>query len=403
MIAPPGSTHASMAELNRSRIIQLLHRDGICSRAHIARKLDLTPAAITKITAQLIDMGVVSETGNLDGIKKRRSIGLQLNESKYRVIAVKFARSLAQIGVFDLGGNLESMQTLPPVRNDTIRETCDDIKTRIRSILDKDDSIVAIGMAVPGPYLRDEGRTAVVTSMLGWRNVNFIEEFSAEFRVPVFIEQDARAGALAQALFNPEATSRNLGYYLIGEGVGLGLMDHGELLNGELGAATEIGHISIDAAGKPCECGNVGCLENYCSAVAFHGMVTESGLVPGSEYMNHAEACRAAFSLARNGDPEALALIRDVSTYIGYGCVTIINAFNPKQIIIGDIMAEAGEPMLERVRDIVAQRVIPVLDRTTEIMLSDLPVDATLNGAAAVATAQFLEHPSEFVEQTEGM
>ncbi|MBW3087784.1 ROK family transcriptional regulator [Bifidobacterium sp. 82T24] len=395
----PGSTHASMAELNRSRIIQLLHRDGICSRAHIARQLDLTPAAITKITAQLIDMGVVSETGNLDGIKKRRSIGLQLNESKYRVIGVKFARTLVRLGVFDLGGNMESEQLLPPVSGGRIRETLDDVKRRINDILAIDESIVAIGIAVPGPYLRDEGRIAVVTSMIEWRDVNFIDEFAGTFRVPAFIEQDARAGALAQSLFGADADPRSLGYYLIGEGVGLGLIDNGNLVNGNLGAATEIGHVSIDIHGRPCECGNVGCLENYCSAVALHHDIIDGGLVDGAEHMTHINACTALFRLAKDGDETARELVRAFARYIGYGCVTIINAYNPAQIVLGDIMAQAGSILLDEVQTVVERHALPALRDTTLITISDLPVDATLSGAAAVAAAQFLEHPTEFVGQ----
>ncbi|PJM73152.1 NagC family transcriptional regulator [Bifidobacterium primatium] len=398
MIAP-GSTHASMAELNRSRIIQLLHRDGICSRAHIARVLGLTPAAITKITAQLIDMGVVSETGNLDGIKKRRSIGLQLNESKYRVIGVKFARTLVRLGVFDLGGNMESEQLLPPVSGGRIRETLDDVKRRIDDILASDDSIVAIGIAVPGPYLRDEGRIAVVTSMIEWKDVNFIDEFVGAFRVPAFIEQDARAGALAQSLFDSDSDPRSLGYYLVGEGVGLGLIDNGELVNGNLGAATEIGHVSIDIHGKPCECGNVGCLENYCSAVALHQAIVTGDLIDDAQSMTHIDACAALFELARGGDETALGLVRDFARYIGYGCVTIINAYNPAQIVLGDIMAQAGSILLDEVQTVVERHALPALRDTTAITISDLPVDATLSGAAAVAAAQFLEHPTEFVGQ----
>ncbi|NEG96028.1 ROK family protein [Bifidobacterium sp. SMB2] len=398
MIAP-GSTHASMAELNRSRIIQLLHRDGICSRAHIARRLGLTPAAITKITAQLIDMGVISETGNLDGIKKRRSIGLQLNESKYRVIGVKFARTLVRIGVFDLGGNMESEQLLPPVSGGRIRETLDDVRRRIDAILAADDAIVAIGIAVPGPYLRDEGRIAVVTSMIEWKDVNFIDEFVGAFRVPAFIEQDARAGALAQSLFGSDSDPRSLGYYLVGEGVGLGLIDDGELVNGNLGAATEIGHVSIDIHGRPCECGNVGCLENYCSAVALHQAIIDAGLVDGAKDMTHIDACASLFELAHGGDETALELVRDFARYIGYGCVTIINAYNPAQIVLGDIMAQAGSILLDEVQTVVERHALPALRDTTAITISDLPVDATLSGAAAVAAAQFLEHPTEFVGQ----
>lgn len=396
MTATTGATHAAMAELNRSRVIQLLHREGVCSRAHIARELGLTPAAITKITAQLISMGIVSETGAMDGMKKRRSIGLRLNEARYHVIGVKIARSLVQIGVFDLRGTLTSMQTLPPVSEETIHDTCEEIRRRINAFLDADPSIVAIGMAVPGPYLKSRGRTAVITSMLGWREINFLDEFAHAFRVPVFMEHDARAGALAQYLFADDPMPDDLGYYLLGEGVGLGLIDNGRLIDGALGTATEIGHISIDVHGRPCDCGNRGCLESYCSAVALHRAINESGVVPGSRDMHHTDACMALFSLIDQGNDRALDVATPVFEAAGYGCVTIINAFNPRRIVIGDIMAGAGDHLLRVVQDIVNHRVLPELREATVITLSSLPSDATLMGAGAVAATQFLERPSEF-------
>ncbi len=260
------TSQASVSESNRSRIVKHLYHNGISSRAQIAKALELTPAAITKITARLIEAGMIEETGDLEGSKNRRSIGLKLDTTRFRIIGIKFARSLVQIGVFDLCGNTLSFENLPTVYDNTINDTIVTIHQRVEQLLDNDPSIVAIGMAVPGPYLRNVGRTAVVSSMQGWRKINFIDEFATAFRVPVFIEQDARAGALAHYLFDPSVhADDNLAYYLVGEGVGLGVIDNGRLINGFLGAATEIGHISIDVNGRPCDCGNVGCLERYCS------------------------------------------------------------------------------------------------------------------------------------------
>ena len=190
-----------------------------------------SPAAITKITARLIEAGMIEETGDLEGSKNRRSIGLKLDTTRFRIIGIKFARSLVQIGVFDLCGNTLSFENLPTVYDNTINDTIVTIHQRVEQLLDNDPSIVAIGMAVPGPYLRNVGRTAVVSSMQGWRKINFIDEFATAFRVPVFIEQDARAGALAHYLFDPSVhADGNLAYYLVGEGVGLGVIDNGRTL-----------------------------------------------------------------------------------------------------------------------------------------------------------------------------
>ena len=231
---------------------------------------------------------------------------------------MKFARSLVQIAVFDLKCNRIFLSDLPTVSEEHIPETVERIRDTVRQLIKDDPSIVAVGMAVPGPYLKDEGRTALVSSMQGWRQINFIDEFSNAFSVPVFVEQDARAGALAQFLFNPELSEGSLAYYLLGEGIGLGVIDNGTIYYGEHGTATEIGHVSIDVNGKPCDCGNVGCLERYCSANAIHEQLNANpSIVPGCETMTHAQACAALFAKANAGDETATLLMLDVARYVG--------------------------------------------------------------------------------------
>ncbi|MCI1674104.1 MAG: ROK family transcriptional regulator [Bifidobacterium tibiigranuli] len=392
------TSQAKVSESNRSRILHHLFRNGICSRAQISKALGLTPAAITKITARLLDAGIIEETGDIEGDKNRRSIGLRLDENLFHFIGVKFARSIVQIGVFNLAGLCLSLRDLPTVTNDTIVQTIQLVHTSVDALLGTDPRIIAVGMAVPGPYLRTVGRTVLVSSMRAWRTVNFLREFKSAFRVPVFIEQDARAGALANYLFDRSGSCSNLAYYLIGEGVGLGIIDSGTLINGTLGAATELGHISIDMHGRPCECGNVGCLERYCSAVVIHETIISRDLVPHAKELGHAEACNALFQLADAGDARARLLVEEVGQYAGFGCVTIINGYNPERIVIGDIVAQGGQRLLSAIREVVDEHVIPELRDSTTITLSALPSDAVICGAAAVAIIYFLDHPSMFFD-----
>ena len=395
--SPYASTPKALSELNQSRIVQYLHRQGTSSRAQMARDLILTPAAVGKLVARLISLGLISETGSLDSDGGRRSIGLALNADRYQVIGVKFARSLVSIGLFDISGRLLDSEELPPVDPDDIPAAVAEVKARVEGQLEANPAIVAVGMAVPGPYLRESGRIALVTSMPGWRGVDFIHEFAQAFRVPTFIEQDARAGALAHSLFDPRVCASSMAYFLVGEGVGLGVIDRGTLVDGSQGAATEIGHVSIDLNGLPCECGNRGCLECYCSAVAIHRRMCQPDMqahFPGVKAMTHAKACACLFDQARSDQRAARTLVDQIADYVGYGCVTIVNAYNPAQIVIGDMAAAAGNRLLERVRSIVSQRALPGLREHTQILLSRLPADATLTGAAAVAASQFLEHPA---------
>ena len=233
----------NLSEYNRSRTLQYLYHHGIASRAQIAQALHLTPAALSKISNHLLSSSAIIETGPLEGKGNRRSIGLAVNTGQYRVLGVKFARSLIQIGLFDLAGGAQAVWVDQATDYPTPAEAIDAVKQHIRAIMRQFTNIVAIGMAVPGPYLRSVGHTAVVSSMRQWREVNFKAEFEHAFGVPVIIEQDARAGALAQYLFDPQPHNENLAYYLLGEGIGLGVIDHGSVINGALGTATEIGQM----------------------------------------------------------------------------------------------------------------------------------------------------------------
>jgi N-acetylglucosamine repressor len=392
------ASHINDPESNRSHILWHLYHHGVSSRAQIAKALGLTPAAITKITAHLIDTGVIGETGDIQGSKRRRSIGLELKSQDFHVMGIKFARSLVQVGIFDLKGTCLTLTTLPPVDDDHIERTIGTIHRYIDDSFARDHRIAAIGMAVPGPYLKDEGRAALISSMPHWRNINFREEFASSSPVPVFIEQDARAGALAQRLFGGHEATDCLAYFLLGEGVGLGVIENGKLVCGTLGAATEIGHVSIDTEhGLPCECGNVGCLERYCSAGAIHERINKLGLIDHSEQMGHAEACDALFTMCGQ-NTEARKLVQDIGRYVGYGCVTICNAFNPSRIVLGDIATHGGHLLLESAQEVVDQRVVPEIAHSTQITVSNLSTDAAVLGAAATAITKFLDHPSWFFD-----
>ncbi|MDO4913818.1 MAG: ROK family transcriptional regulator [Bifidobacteriaceae bacterium] len=393
-------TQSSLSEHNRSSIIRYLYMHGICSRAQVASALHLTPAAITKITARLLDHSIIKETGNLEGKKNRRSIGIGLNYNKFHIIAVKFARTLIEIGIFDFAGNCIKQLPTIVVANDTVKQAVNEVHATIKKLIQTDSKIVAVGIAVPGPYLKKAGYIAIVSSMPEWQNINFNNEFNSAYDVPVFIEQDARAGALAESLFNKENNSQSLAYYLLGEGIGVGVIDNNHILLGYQGAISELGHVSIDINGKPCECGNKGCLERYCSAPTLHQLINEAHIINNSEHMEHYEVCQEFFKLVNSNEAntQAQEIFRNLATNIGYGCIMIINAFNPKRIILGDIIAQAGQPLLQIVKEVVHSRVIKELDETTEIVLSTLRSDTALSGAAAIAISQFINKPSRFIK-----
>ncbi len=393
-----GNNNRDMTEMNRSAVVKILQRVEICSRADLARQTGLSQAAITKIVAVLMEMGIVVEVGNIIGESNRRSIGLGLNAGRHKVIGVKFARNMFAVGVFDISGKIyaKAEETYSP--DDHKRAVLTVMKDKIREALKSHEHVVAIGLALPGPYLRDEGRIAVMTQIPTWQSINFIEEFKDEFDLPLFIEHDANAGAMAEWWFGDhERPPHTLAYFLVGDGVGSGVIERGNLLIGFQGAASEIGHISVDVHGPRCECGNYGCLELFCSAPAMLELAKKHvpECMPRGAVRN-ADFCDSIFEAARTGNRKAYRVVREVAEYIGYGCVTMINAYNPDVIVIGDILSRGGDLLLPTVREVVNRRIIPELNTKTQITISKLKVDPTLYGAAAIATDKVLQMPSAF-------
>lgn len=393
-----GSNHSDLTEMNRSAVVRILQRREVCSRADIARQTGLSQPAITKIVAILMEMGIVSEVGSIKGSGNRRSIGLRLNAGSHQVIGVKFARQLFAVGVFDIAGKTYFQEeTAYSAEKDPKLVLCD-IRKQIQDTLDQFPHVVAIGLAVPGPYLRREGRIEVITQMPAWRNVNFIQEFKNRFDKPVFIEHDANAGALAEWLFGDhEPSPHTLAYFLVGEGVGSGIIERGNLLLGAQGAASEIGHISVDVNGPRCECGNFGCLEMYCSVQALMKLAWQR--VPECFANGRPQTCQTVFEAADSGNQAAQDVVRQIGECIGFGCVTLINAYNPDIIVIGDAVSHGGDILLSAIHQTVSRRVLPALYSKVQIKLSSLKVDPTLYGAAAAATDKVLQLPSAFSVQ----
>lgn len=400
-MAAKGQNNEDILSGNRALIVQYLQHNKICTRSQLSKALGLTPASITKTVAGLIENGLIEETGFLQGEKGRRSIGITLKTDLFKVIGVKLSRRNYSIGVFDFDGESYGTRTESFGENTELGSVLGDIKHGIRDYISRYDNVVAIGVAVPGPYLERESRIVLVTDTKGWKEIDLREYFAEEFSAPVIIRHDANSGALAEWWFGSQAVhnGETAVHFLIGEGVGAGVIVGGEVLGGDNGTAAEIGHISVDANGPRCACGNYGCLELYCSSINFakHAK-SKLGEHPDS-LLNRCSPLtfQSVFDAARDGDPLAVSLVKRAGRYIGYGTVTLINAYNPSTILISNDMAAGGELLLSEIMSVVRERVLEHILKDVSIELSRLPGDPILCGAAAVAIDFCLQNPEHLL------
>ncbi len=390
-----GQNSEAMLETNRSLILQILAKHDVCSRVQIAEETGLKQATITNLVNDLIGRGIVEEVGNMEGKKGRRRIGIALRAEHYKVIGIKVARGSYSVGLFDLKGNHLLTDPIQKIAVKDSHRMLEQVKRRIQELLDQYEDIYAIGIAVPGPYLRYEGRIMVMSEFPGWNDIHFIEEFDGKFGIPVYIEHDANAGALAEWRYGGHDLEQGvLVHFLASEGIGAGIVSNGVIFSGSHGIAGEVGHISINSEGKRCECGNRGCLETYCSSIAFEKHAREQlQNYPESVLYGKAEfGAQDIFAAARQGDAFCIEQVRRAGYYMGCGIANVVNIYDPDVVVISDIMSGGGGLLLEESKATVKDRILPGLYDRLKITFSTLPIDPILHGAAAIATDQLLKN-----------
>lgn len=389
-----GYNQSDIIDNNRTVLLRLLCREGVCPRVTLARQTGLKQSTVTNITAEFIRWGLIQETGFLTGRKGRRSIGISLNNDDFGILSIRLARTHFVLSIFNLSAVQLSTQQYEIAdgqnADDTVAQMCTLAEELIRSSAPR--RILACGVAVPGPYSLIRNRIALMTGTIGWDTIPLKEVLRERLGIPVFAEQDANCGALAQYWLNPEFYSTQMLIYIaVGQGVGAGILDAGRLVRGKLGMAGEIGHTSICYNGPVCSCGNRGCLENYCSSTSFTKMVNEA-LRPSAPL-----SFRDAAALLQSGNPAVMELFLSLCDHLATGIVNLINAFNPDVIILGDEMTHVmPDLMVEQVRRFVKKRCIPELYETTMIEKSLVAKDSFAHGAALTAIEDVFDHPSNY-------
>ena len=206
---------------------------------------------------------------------------------------------------------------------------------------------------------------------------------------PVFVDNDATVAGLAESVAGVSAGAQNSVFVTLGTGVGGGIIIGGKVFTGSHGVASEIGHMIVVAGGEMCTCGNRGCWERYASATAIiregrkfakaHPDCAIAKAVDGD--LDRIEA-RTVIDLAKAGDPDALKLFGDYVDMLCAGLVNLINLYDPEVIALGGGVSQAGEFLLNAVRERMPSLVFYKEMPYARIELAQLGNDAGIIGAA---------------------
>jgi len=262
--------------------------------------------------------------------------------------------------------------------------------------------IAGIGIGAPGPLNNRTGVIFAPPNLKGWRNVPLRDTFQEHFNVPTFVENDANAAALGEYMFGAGRGSKELVYLTISTGIGGGVIADGKILEGVIGTAAELGHMTIDWHGERCNCGNIGCLESIASGTAIarranamvvlgkaddlrdfaltHQDETSSQQKDTSLYIN----ARTVAQAAEAGIPLAVDIIDRAAEALGVGLVNIIHIFNPETIILGGSVSQIGARLLDPARSIMNERAMDVPRDAVRLVIAELGPNVGLVGAGAL-------------------
>src|SRR3954468_8183786 len=295
-------------------------------------------------------------------------------------------------GVVDGTGTVLELAQRPTLGHD-VRAVEDTIVELVHGFATRYD-VAAVGIGAAG--FVDTARSVVMFSPhLQWRREPLRERIVERLRVPVVVDNDANAAALAESRFGAGRGHRFVLCVTLGTGIGGALVLDQRVYRGANGMAGEFGHMQVVPDGHWCECGNRGCWEQYASGNALVRDARE--LVRSSSPMarqlrdmvqGNADALEGPqiTEAARDGDPLSIELLADVGRWLGVGLAGMAAAFDPGCIIIGGGLADAGELLIGPTRTAFSRSLTGRGHRTEpEIVQAALGPNAGFIGAADMA------------------
>lgn len=237
------------------------------------------------------------------------------------------------------------------------------------------DSLIGVGIGVPGFILIDEGVIAGSNNLPEFDNYPMRDEIEGRLGTPIFLENDANAAALGEKWIGAGRGVQDMVLLTLGTGIGGGIIADGKVLHGTVGMAGELGHMTVLPDGNPCGCGNYGCLEKHASATAIAAMGRMLQL--GDDI-----TAEQVYELAAGGNEKARMVFRTMGKMLGIALANLINIFNfPLYLLGGGVLAgwdEFAPPMLAEIE----KRSFTYRNVKTRVEKATLGSEAGLFGAA---------------------
>ena len=383
------------------RLLRLLWEEQAISRAEIARRADLSRSTVSDAVTPLLASGLIVESGIGASRGGRRPIVLTFQDDAHVLVGIDIAFADVRVVVTDLRGRLLAQrQTAHPVGADPVGTRALLVAMVDAALADTGvppSRLLGIGVALPSPVDPRQPARVHPLALPAWQGRHGLELLESRYGVPVFVDNDANLGALAERWWGAARGIDDFTYIKLATGVGSGHMIDGRIYRGGSGVAGEIGHLTIDPNGLPCNCGNRGCLGTYVGSEALVARArTLAPQVPGTRLSLETLTVTAIEEAALAGDPLAIQLMHEAAEVLGIAVAGVLNLLNPQVVILDGGLARLEEQLLQPLRETVMRRTFVSAVASASIRSSTLGTFGVALGAATLLLMEALRDPMLF-------
>jgi N-acetylglucosamine repressor len=373
--------------MNRNLLLNILRREGMLSRTQITEISGLSMGAVSQIMAELIDENRVFESGEGDYTGGRRQVFLRLNADAGYALGLKLMETRVVCAVTSFEASVLYYNEFPltggHAPSELVRALAHIVEAAILASGLPRAAFFGVGVGVAGVINPHEG-VVHYSPFFGWRDVPLASLLHEHLGLPVAIENDVNTLTLSEHLFGAGRHQRNFIVVTVGRGVGMGMVLHGQLYQGERGGAGELGHniIDLERARRSVEAGSI---ETLASDPAILAAMAADGH-PASTLAEVAAA-------AENGSQAAQDALRRSGEYIGVALAGVVNILAPSLIIVSGEGVTAGDYRLKPMMDALRRYTFNGLLDHVQVIVEPADDRAWARGAATLVLNRVFASP----------
>jgi len=368
---------------NATTLLHLLFKQDSISRVDLSRMTGLTKTTISSIINEFIALGIVEESSIIStGNVGKAPIPLHIRKDAVYTIGVHVARKKIKTVLIDAQMNIilrgKELAYKKPGSEGVLENLFLSIDNIMKDTEKHHIEIRAIGIGIPGPLDVQTGVVRHPPKFEGWEDVPLGKIINERYKLPVWIENDANVGVLAEKWHGGGKDLKNFVYILVNEGIGAGAVIDNELYQGAYDYVGEIGHTLFYDHGK----------FRYLEDISGVDILIKRARSQGLNIKN----VKDISDLIQTNDGVVSSIVKQIAIRIGAAVINIIHIIGPEAVFIGGKMAVLGDALIQPIRGIVSMYLFG--DQEVDVRLSEISEDAVAIGAAIYATTKWLEKKS---------